>query len=275
MDKKYEKHSYQNKKLPIIFHVDLKDTKEFTLIHWHEHIEILFFEQGCGEVFIDERIIGAQKGDIVVINSEEIHSVRTIDEDILYSCLIIEKNFCERMGFSIDEQQICSLVKDEKIYNKIHTIKKELEEKNDFYMPAVMSKVTEILTELYRKYPFKKTKIKKSKNIEMVKSAMSYIKKNFAKNPSVEEIANHTGYSKYYFCRCFKELTGFTVNSYINNVKTEYARELLATNNYSVSQASEMCGFSDISYFTKIFKKHTGVLPSRAKAEKQEDKNDF
>ena len=272
MDNKYENHSYQNKSLPIIFHVDLKDTKEFTLIHWHENIEILFFEQGCGEVFIDERIVPAKKGDIVVINSEEIHSTRAIDEKILYSCLIIDKNFCEQMSFSVDEQQICSRIEDEKIYNKIHTIKKELEEKNDFYIPAVMSKVTEILTELYRKYPFKKTKIKKSKNIEMVKSAMSYIKKNFAKNPSVEDIANHTGYSKYYFCRCFKEITGYTVNSYINSVKIENAKEMLMSRRLGVSQASEICGFSDISYFTKIFKKYTGILPSKVKAEKQEDK---
>ena len=268
MDKKYESHSYQNKSLPIIFHVDRKKGEDFTLMHWHEHIEILFFEQGRGEVFIDERILTAQKGDIVVINSEEIHSTRKTDEDILYSCLIIEKNFCERMGFLIDEQQICSLVKDPAIYEKIYIIKKELEEKSDFYMPAVMSKVTEILTELYRKYPFKKTKIKKSKNIEMVKNGMSYIKKNFSQNPSVEDIATHTGYSKYYFCRCFKELTGFTVNYYINSVKIEYAKELLATNNYSVSQVSEICGFSDISYFTKIFKKYTTVLPSSVKADK-------
>ena len=90
MDKKYESHSYQNKSLPIIFHVDRKKGEDFTLMHWHEHIEILFFEQGRGEVFIDERILTAQKGDIVVINSEEIHSTRKTDEDIL---IFIKKHY--------------------------------------------------------------------------------------------------------------------------------------------------------------------------------------
>ena len=265
MDKKYESHSYKNKNLPIIFHVDLKQDKKFNMIHWHENIEILFFEKGCGEVFIDERIVTAKKGDIVVINSEEIHSARNTDDEIIYSCLIIDKAFCEQMGFFIDEQQICSLIKNPEIFEKILTIKTELDEKGEFYIPAVMSKVIEILTELYRNYHYTKTKIKKAKNIEMVKSGISYIKKNFASNLSVEEIAAHTGYSKYHFCRCFKELTGFTVNSYLNNFKTEYAKELLLTNKYSVSQVSEMCGFADISYFTKIFKKNTGCLPSKIK----------
>ena len=132
-----------------------------------------------------------------------------------------------------------------------------------------MSEVIEILTLLYRKYQFTKTRYIKNKNIEMVKSGISYIKKHFYEQPSVDDIANHAGYSKYYFCRCFKEITGYTVNSYINSVKIEHAKELLTTHNQSVSEVSEICGFSDISYFTKIFKKYTGVLPSKLKIKRE------
>lgn len=269
MDNKYERHSYQNKNLPIIFHIDSRINHKFGMIHWHENIEILFLEKGVGEVFIDERIVHAKKGDIVVINSEEIHSARNIDEELVYSCLIIDKAFCERMGFFVDEQHICSLVENEEIHKKINSIKKELKEKNDFYIPAVMSEVIEILTDLYRKYQFTKREYVKNKNIEMVKSGISYIKKHFYEQPSVDDIANHAGYSKYYFCRCFKEITGYTVNSYINSVKIEHAKELLTTHNQSVSEVSEICGFSDISYFTKIFKKYTGVLPSKLKIKRE------
>lgn len=264
MDKIYEKHPYLNKKFPILFHLDLQKRKSFSHIHWHENIEILFFEKGKGEVFIDEHIVKAEAGDIVVINSEEMHSTRTTtDNNVIYLCLIIDKNFCEQVGFPVEEQHICNLIKDREIFEKINAIKNELNYKNEFYMPAVMAKIIEILTEFYRKYPFKNTKIKENKNIEMVKKSIGYIKKHINEQISVGDIAVYTGYSKYHFCRCFKEVTGMTVNSYITGIKIDYAKEILENKKISVSEVSEMCGFSDISYFTKIFKKYTGMLPSK------------
>ncbi len=271
MNKRYERHSNDiyAENLPIIFHYDCAVRKNFDYIHWHENIEILFFDEGEGEILIDEHIFTASAGDIVIVNSEELHSTRTLAKHALYYCLIIDKEFCKNLGFFIDEQHICNVIKDKEIFEKIHKIKDELANKREFYVPAITSTVIEILTELYRKYQFTKSKYTKNKNIEMVKSGISYIKKHFDKQPSVDNIANHVGYSKYYFCRCFKEITGYTVNSYINSVKIEHAKEMLLNRKISISEVSEACGFSDISYFTKIFKKYAGVLPSKVKAEKQ------
>lgn len=272
MDKTYEMHTndkYANINLPIIFHTTEIERKNFDYIHWHENIEILFFTEGQGETIIDENICSSSAGDIVVINSEELHSTRATSDRVHYFCLIVDKEFCRNLNLYIDEQHICNVIRDKEIFEKIYKINDELAKKDEFYVPAVTSTVISILTDLYRKYQFTKRKYVKNKNIEMVKSGISYIKKHFYEQPSVDDIANHAGYSKYYFCRCFKEITGYTVNSYINSVKIEHAKELLTTHNQSVSEVSEICGFSDISYFTKIFKKYTGVLPSKLKIKRE------
>lgn len=272
MNKTYERHTndkYANINLPIIFHYDRVQGRTFYHIHWHENIEILFFDEGTCEVLVDEHIYTVNKNEIAVINSGEIHATRAVMGETCYYCLIINKKLCEQFGFFIDEQQICNVIKNDFLFKKLDEIKKELSTKSEFYIPSVMSAVLEILTVLYRNHQFTKTRYEKNKNIEMVKSGISFIKKHLDEQLSIDDIANHTGYSKYYFCRCFKDVTGYTVNTYINREKVENAKEMLANKQFSVSEVSEMCGFSDISYFTKIFKKYTGILPSKVKAEKQ------
>ena len=64
-------------------------------------------------------------------------------------------------------------------------------------------------------------------------------------------------------------MTGCTVNEYINRVRINYAYKKLREEDLSVGEVSDACGFSDISYFTKIFKKHTGILPSKVEKKKK------
>ena len=92
-----------------------------------------------------------------------------------------------------------------------------------------------------------------------------YIKNNFTKPITVEDVAKNTGYSKYYFCRCFKEITTVTVNTYMNQVRVNYAYKLISENNINVYNAALQSGFSDPSYFTKVFKKYFSVSPSQVK----------
>ncbi len=229
MDKSYEIHTYDkyaNINLPIIFHYDIRKHQDFDNIHWHENIEILFFDKGIGEVLIEDRIHKVKENEIAVINSEELHSTRTITAESGYDCLIIDKKLCEQFGFFIDEQHICNVVKNDYLFEKVQEIKNEFKDKDEFYIPAVMSSVLEILTTLYRNHLFTKSNYEKNRNIEMVKNGIRFIKKHFGEQLSVDEIARHAGYSKYYFCRCFKEITGYTVNSYINSIKIENAKEM-------------------------------------------------
>lgn len=66
-----------------------------------------------------------------------------------------------------------------------------------------------------------------------------------------------------YMNRVFKQTTGSTIFSYLNHVRIDHAKELLLTTSLSVTEIGERVGFQDIYYFSKVFKKHTGVSPTK------------
>ncbi|HHW32383.1 MAG TPA: response regulator [Clostridiaceae bacterium] len=79
---------------------------------------------------------------------------------------------------------------------------------------------------------------------------------------NVESIAKELHYSKNYFGQLFKAETGMFVNEYINLIRIQKAKELLASKKYYLYEIANLVGFEDQQYFTRVFKKIVGVSPS-------------
>lgn len=93
--------------------------------------------------------------------------------------------------------------------------------------------------------------------------AIDYIHENFtSKTITVDYLSNMCGMSDTYFRRLFVRRFGVTPLKYINNLKLNYAKELLRSGYYTVSQASDKCGFDSIQYFSLFIKRETGLPPS-------------
>ena len=89
---------------------------------------------------------------------------------------------------------------------------------------------------------------------------IEFVEENYASRLTVQSAADHFGYSKQYFCKWFKGETGVTFNEFLNTVRIHHARTCLASG-YLVEEAAAQCGFSDPSYFTKVFKRFVGITP--------------
>ncbi|WP_110931879.1 response regulator transcription factor [Paenibacillus bouchesdurhonensis] len=89
----------------------------------------------------------------------------------------------------------------------------------------------------------------------------AYVHENYANEISLSEMADklHLNYS--YLSSYFKQRTNENLTSYINRVRTDKAKELLLDYKLSVSEISRLTGFSDHNYFSKVFKKMTGMTP--------------
>ncbi len=79
---------------------------------------------------------------------------------------------------------------------------------------------------------------------------------------SVGELAAEAGLSESRFRQLFRELTGCSVTRYQNRVRIQVARDLLATGHYNVGEVAAELGFRDIYYFSRLFKRITGLPPS-------------
>ena len=78
----------------------------------------------------------------------------------------------------------------------------------------------------------------------------------------IDDIVKLSGYSHSYLCKIFKEQTGKTLKHYHNQLKINYAMELLKNKKLTILQISSTLGYNSLSHFIKLFKSYTALTPS-------------
>ncbi|WP_255463130.1 helix-turn-helix domain-containing protein [Lactobacillus sp. 3B(2020)] len=91
---------------------------------------------------------------------------------------------------------------------------------------------------------------------------MNFINKNISKQLTLEEVSQNIFLSPSYLSRIFKKNFNINFINYINTRKIALAQEKLALSTVPISKISKQVGFSQASYFTKIFKQKTDESPS-------------
>lgn len=261
----FEHHVHQDPAFPIIFHSDsLSERNSHLIMHWHENPELLFFYRGSGLIALNTETVRVQAGELVVINCNTLHSIGSLSPSCYYYCLIIDRDFCEEFGFHIGEALINSLVCSPEIEACFDRIVKEMQQHSPFYKSAVKAASLELLLYLFRHELREPASLggRERGRLDMVRQAIGFIRQHYREELSIDDICSSTGFSKFYFCRTFREITGRTPVDYINTLRCEHARRLLAEGK-SVGESAERSGFHNSSYFTKVYKRQMGVLPSK------------
>ena len=98
--------------------------------------------------------------------------------------------------------------------------------------------------------------------VSIIEKAKSYIRDNYKKDISLDEVSREVDISPYYFSKLFKQETGGNFIEYLTEVRLRNARELLKDSGLSIKEICAESGYSDPNYFSRIFKKYEGVTPS-------------
>ncbi len=106
---------------------------------------------------------------------------------------------------------------------------------------------------------------REEKSNSIIEMSREYIRKNYNKDISLDEVSRVANISPYYFSKIFKEGTGQNFIEYLTGIRMEKAKELLSTTEYSMKEICSMCGYSDPNYFSRSFKKNVGVTPTEYK----------
>lgn len=117
-----------------------------------------------------------------------------------------------------------------------------------------VDKVSEAAKNIYRK--------KEKQASSVIHQAKEYIKQNFCNDISLDRVSREVNISPYYFSKLFKEEMGENFVEYITNIRMEQAKQMLANPAYSIKEVCAGSGYSDPNYFSRIFKKCTGLTPS-------------
>lgn len=257
----YEYHSQINKSFPFIIHSDAISNGVCSYLHWHESLEILNCTEGSGMVIIDSHPFKMEKGATIVINSGYSHAIFS-DETVSYNCFIIGDVFLKEVVGLSDNCTFAPLIYDDALSVHLNNCFREFKEKSNGYELAVKANILNALSVIYRLSDDSQPKTDDT----YIKQAIKFIRKNFTEDISLDDIANAVGLSKSYFMHKFKTYTGCTANEFLRHTRCSHAKHLLTQSDASISEIATRCGFSDISYFTKVFKKEIGHLPSKYKS---------
>lgn len=102
---------------------------------------------------------------------------------------------------------------------------------------------------------------KENRSDKLVEQAKKYIGEHYTEKLTLAEIAEVLNISAGHLSITFKKFTGTTLSDYIANIKIEHAKELIDTHQYLMYEVSDMLGFDNPYYFSKVFKKVTGISP--------------
>ncbi|CCO07733.1 response regulator transcription factor [Desulforamulus hydrothermalis] len=97
--------------------------------------------------------------------------------------------------------------------------------------------------------------------IYFIEKSIKYIHDNFKQKLTLQMVSAHVFMNPQYFSRIFKKEVGVTYTDYVNKLKIEYACKLLKTTNYPVYRISSECGFTDPSYFNRVFVQLMNMTP--------------
>ncbi len=96
-----------------------------------------------------------------------------------------------------------------------------------------------------------------------IRKIIAYINGNYMKKITLDDISEHVCMSKSHVSKIFNEETGVSLSAYVNGVRVEKSKILLADASLSIADVAALIGFEDQSYFAKQFKASTGISPKK------------
>ncbi|HEX3048715.1 MAG TPA: AraC family transcriptional regulator [Bacillota bacterium] len=135
-------------------------------------------------------------------------------------------------------------------------------ENNHLYLKANLLKIFSIIEAELGDNPRNIEKRAIRNNYDKIITCKEYIDNNLGDKFTLEMLARRCGLSRNFFCRIFKEILGNSPFEYIIENRMILARKLLTTTNISIEQISSICGFDDIAYFYRLFKRYYHATPA-------------
>lgn len=243
--------------------------------HWHIEYEVIRILKGEFLMKINENEFLAKTGNIIFIKGGLLHG--GIPRDCLYECivfnldslttssqageLLIKKISSDSIDvnplFSEDAPEIARITSVMFEQMKLRTEGHELRVIGSFY---------EFFGYVLEKHLYSESQSipqKDGRRIEHLKKALELIETSYSDCLTLDDLAMAAGMNSKYFCRYFREMTHRTPIDYLNYYRIEQACFKLATSNDSIAEIGLSCGFNDVSYFIKTFKKYKGLTPKK------------
>lgn len=225
--------------------------------HFHKNYEIAYVLSGKAIYSVNDKQQILEEGDFSICLSNEIHSVKSLDNSRIWVGVFSE-DFVHEFKKRVDGK----VGKDFK-FRCCESVHRFLLENLIENKPDDVLLIKACLYALCSEY-LKSVELVPRDNRRGVLMAdiVEYIEANFKKPLTLKEIAAHLGYDYCYFSKAFNSLFSMPFNDYLNTYRTDHAISLLTSSNLTITEIAFESGFQSIRSFNNVFKKQMGLSPA-------------
>ena len=250
-------------------------------IHWHNEMEIIYIKKGRGNITLDFESHYVEAGDIVVVIPGQTHGISQLNNySMEYENIIFELDmFIAKHADGLELKYFNPLLSGDLIFNHIIT----RDDNGYSHLANCLNRADALCSMDFPKgyelaikgymYEFfyylnnicesrSLIKAEPSKNIDKIKDVIKYIETNYQRAITIDEIAGVCNFSSSHFMKYFKKVMNTSFIDYLNEYRLSVASRLLLTTSDNILEIAAECGYDNLSYFNRLFKKKFGVTPS-------------
>lgn len=254
--------------------VDHQTYRTKTELHWHDCIEMVYVEKGYMRIFLNNEWHEMVTGDLVFVPPQRVHYMICDNDETAKTVIGISRSLiCDS---EVDEENVLlpfetgridnhCFFKDNgelsEIINRLHSI-------DESYVGKLLiqAEILHMYAYIYREWINKGLSFAEPIRNEIIFKITKTLEKNFATAPGAYEMAKRIGISYSYMCHVVANKLGTNYGSLLNSFRIENAKKLLLTTDKNITEIGFDCGFSDSSYFIKMFKTTVGTTPKKYRA---------
>lgn len=243
--------------------------------HCHENVEVMLLQEGACEISINGDLVPVHAGEMIVIFSHNIHSQRISSKE---PCRFLQIHFQPKSFVNMAPQVIAGLkfincmIDAHSAYmlqpctgqmlSCVERICGEVTSVDEVCHTALANiYIAEMVFLLSREIEQSYRQVFSIRNPLAIR-AITYISSHLNEKISLIDVAKSCNVSPRYLSEVFKVNVNITVNTYITIAKIDRAVNYIGNSHMSVTETAGLLGFSSTQYFSKMFKKYTGVSPS-------------
>ncbi|MBE6022665.1 MAG: helix-turn-helix domain-containing protein [Cellulosilyticum sp.] len=258
--------------------------------HYHSYIEILYGISGNYEVLLNGKCHYFSSGDLVIINSKEVHQINSLscnggryivlrfEPEIIYNSMFANYSQLKYVfPFILETSNHQKIIKKEEINDTfipelLYDMLDEFETQHYGYELAIKNHIGRIFLWLLRYFHHNGSdfSILPDSNLDLLERlqpAFDYIQLHYDEALSVPVLATLCNMSPSYFSRIFNAQMGMNLNQYINYIRITEAEKLLISTSMNITEIANAIGFNTTSYFIKLFKEYKNMSPKQFRKE--------
>lgn len=252
--------------------------------HWHDEVEFTLAVSGHMEYRVNDSHYVLETGQGLFCNSGALHSGSMIDQDCEYISLTFHPRLLAGFeGSAIGTKYVLSITESQAVSSILLTPEtawqaaalERLEEvyrlclsKEQLYELHVQKLLTEVWLDLYRHCAeqVQRGPIEDSEKLQRLRVILTFFHEHYAEKLTLEDVARQVGLCKSECCRFFKKQMGASLFDYLLDYRVGRSLAYLREGR-SITETAAAVGFTDPSYYAKVFRLRTGRSPSAYRRE--------